>query len=276
MDKKEFESIKEKGITFKHNSFTYACFEEYGQMALAADSNEGLALSAFNEAQGLNEILWAYQDLTGFKEMAKSQAAAGTLFSFIPKEWEKELVAEGFVPFADMHDYWIEDISPFEAERKIDFALLSEALDVSLVTKDVQGQSREFSGESEEMIVSWLKGDEPNLADLGEKTKGQVIVAKSEGKIVGVALVAIYGFEYKKGPVCWVRELAVKKDFQNRGFGRKLLLDCLAYGKNNGAKRSYLAADDLNLNAVGLYKSVGYLPSDSEQLDMIYRPRGQK
>jgi hypothetical protein len=80
MDKKEFESIKEKGITFKHNSFTYACFEEYGQMALAADSNEGLALSAFNEAQGLNEILWAYQDLTGFKEMAKSLKRLLALF----------------------------------------------------------------------------------------------------------------------------------------------------------------------------------------------------
>ncbi len=79
----------------------------------------------------------------------------------------------------------------------------------------------------------------------------------------------IYGDESKKGPVLWLREIAVLPQEQGKGIGRKLILQSLGYGKERGAKRAFLMADDCNTNAIGLYKSVGFVPSEDAEINMV-------
>ena len=64
--------------------------------------------------------------------------------------------------------------------------------------------------------------------------------------------------------------ISVKRDYQGQGIGRKLLKLALCYGNQQGARRSFLAADDLNHSAIHLYMSMGYTPNlDEEQIDMM-------
>ena len=82
--------------------------------------------------------------------------------------------------------------------------------------------------------------------------------AEHDGNIVGVGYFVLYGFDTEKGTVLWVRELAVDPKYQSKGIGRELILQGIAWGKENGAKRSFLACDAENYNAIKLYESLDY------------------
>ncbi|WP_307847902.1 GNAT family N-acetyltransferase [Metabacillus bambusae] len=47
-------------------------------------------------------------------------------------------------------------------------------------------------------------------------------------------------------------------NFRNRGFGEQLILNLLKWGKENGAKNSYLAVLLNNDSALRLYSKIGY------------------
>ncbi|MCL2462672.1 MAG: GNAT family N-acetyltransferase [Defluviitaleaceae bacterium] len=152
----------------------------------------------------------------------------------------------------------------------IDFITLGEYAAASDVTMSVRFQSREFAGESPEWFESWVKGSDPNAAEVGA-TDCSVIVHREGTMLAGVVCVGIYGYDSPKGAVLWVREIAVRPEFQGRGVGRKLLQQALAYGTAKGAKRAFLIADNCNANAIHLYKSAGFAAREDEvQLDMVY------
>lgn len=98
-----------------------------------------------------------------------------------------------------------------------------------------------------------------------------IIVKKINGIIAGIICVGIYGHESKKGPILWVRELAVRPEFQKMGIGRELLGQAFAYGLEKGATRSFLAADECNHGAIHLYKSMGYQADENDrEINMIH------
>lgn len=82
--------------------------------------------------------------------------------------------------------------------------------------------------------------------------------------------VATYDYQSEKGPIVWIREIAVNPRFQNKGIGRRLIIKALSYGKKYRATRAFLAADENNVSAIHLYTSIGFLPGDNEsQIDML-------
>ena len=91
------------------------------------------------------------------------------------------------------------------------------------------------------------------------------------GAIAGVLLTAVYGYGKEWGPVAWVRELAVLPERQGRGYGRALVQSALNYGLARGAKQAFLMADDCNAHAVSLYRSLGFVPNDEVQIDLVYK-----
>ncbi len=103
----------------------------------------------------------------------------------------------------------------------------------------------------------------------GNSKDCNILVHKENGIMVGIAHVAIYDHESKKGPVLWLREIAVVPEMQGKGFGRKLILQAVQYGKERGAVRAFLMADDCNYNAAGLYKSIGFVPNDDVEINMV-------
>ena len=171
-----------------------------------------------------------------------------------------------------MREYWLTPLPEFEEDAScapIDMSCVAEA---AAVTAECAGQSREFEGEDEAWMVSWLNGTEPNAADCGSDSFA-VIGARVEGELAGVACVCVYSRGSARGPILWLRELAVSPRFQKRGLGRKLVKAAVAHGRRCGATRSFLMADDMNANAVALYKSVGYEENpDEAQIDLIFGP----
>lgn len=104
-----------------------------------------------------------------------------------------------------------------------------------------------------------------------------MLACREGDEIAGVACVALYGDESAKGPVLWLRELAVTPARQGRGYGKALVLSALGYARARGARRAFLMADERNAGAISLYRAAGFLPgADEAQIDMIYEPEGRE
>jgi ribosomal protein S18 acetylase RimI-like enzyme len=81
---------------------------------------------------------------------------------------------------------------------------------------------------------------------------------------------ATYAHDSQKGPIAWIREVAVRPEYQRMGIGRKLVTQALSYGKENGAVRGFLQADECNIYAIHLYESLGFVSNKHEvQIDMF-------
>ncbi|MEK4188350.1 GNAT family N-acetyltransferase [Paenibacillus sp. FSL L8-0494] len=161
----------------------------------------------------------------------------------------------GFKVVSQFIDFWNEDISKKitdQAEspfiRNIEH---KDYLQVSMITKACINLSRGFYGEELDFIQTWNESDH-----------SCILVAELNKSIVGVCLLNIYGFENEKGPVLWLRELAVDPKYHNQGIGHKLAVEGIRWGNNNGAKRSFLAADKENRNAIRIYNELGYNHKD--------------
>jgi GNAT superfamily N-acetyltransferase len=55
-----------------------------------------------------------------------------------------------------------------------------------------------------------------------------------------------------------VYDIVTDENYRNQGFGEQLLLNLLSWGKDNGAKHSYLAVVQNNAAAQRLYSKIGY------------------
>ena len=112
-------------------------------------------------------------------------------------------------------------------------------------------------------MLEWLNqnGDVKNTAIIAHRLP--------DDQIAGIVLVGIYGHGSPNGPILWVKEIAVSPKYQNQGIGRQLLKQALSYGRAYSAKKAFLAADEQNENAIHLYKSVGFVPSE-EQSEVTY------
>lgn len=77
-------------------------------------------------------------------------------------------------------------------------------------------------------------------------------VIKKDGCIVGFCLSFISSFESE------LYKIAIKKDFQNLGLAKLLLILHLACLNLKGIKVSYLEVNVNNYKAINLYKKIGY------------------
>lgn len=267
MEKDEFYRICQHALTFDKSGLAFLTFEDLQDYEVIQDSPEGVLLKGFNHFQKRNELVFACNEEKDFLKM--TSLYSGFMVQFVCPEWKEDLLKRGFKVLGEMRDYWIQDISSYKADRKLDFGAEEEAGEISSVTLDCAEESREFAGETPEFILSWLKGTEPNLL-AAKASSSKIIVKRLNGRIIGVAVVAVYGSDASRGSICWLRELAVSRAYQHQGWGRNLILDALAYGNSNKAKRAFLSADEENDSARHLYLSCGFVPeANEEQLDLI-------
>lgn len=57
---------------------------------------------------------------------------------------------------------------------------------------------------------------------------------------------------------CHILNVAVARDFQHQGYGKKLLAQALDQAKNSGAKIAYLEVRHSNQKAISLYQKMGF------------------
>lgn len=255
MNLAEFERVKKRSKTFKHTSLDYVSHEE---------------LDLFEIIHGEDYMILKGPHKTGthyhfaannkhFIDHIEGQA----FVSFVPREWVDYFSSRAFKIDGMYNDFFSSDLSfqgPYE------FLNVSEVKQASEVTLSCYEMSRGFRGETSEFFAAWLEG---RHASLEKDAHSNVIVLREDGVIKGLAVVAMYGYE--KGPTLWIRELAVRPEFQKQGLGYKLMTGAMTYGKDRGARKAFLACDELNVHAIHLYEKFGFVRGDDPQIDMIRR-----
>ncbi len=271
MNLDEFKILKRRASQYKYNSFEYleyANVKEYCTMQ-PGDGNI-IAIRGYDPQIGIEEIYWAADSAEALIDAVRRSCSAA-LVAFIPPEWKAALEKSGFQEYGILREYWINDIYELQLDEFGDYNFLCDEdfAAAADVTMKCRWQSREFHGESEDWFRQWACGADPNAAECRNCC---VLVHKEGSKTAGIACVATYSHESNDGAVVWIRELAVAPEYQGKGVGKKLLLQSLKYGMDNGAKRAFLMADDLNDIAKALYTKVGFAPSAIDvQIDLIYR-----
>lgn len=268
MDISIFNNIKEKADKFKHNSLEYLDYEDIKDYEVICDNNQLLALLGFKNKFNMYEVHWATNEANLLIDCIK-QLNKEIFISFVPNQWLNLLKISNFKEYGVLRDYWmnsLDSIPNCEKYIKLTDDKCEEASNVTLSCKE---QSREFFGETTEWFKEWINSNDSTDSDYKDCA---VLVHNEVNCIAGIVCVATYGHDSQKGTVAWIRELAVNHKFQGKGVGRKLLLQALNYGKEHGAVRAFLMADDCNANAINLYKSVGFIPNEEiGQIDMVYK-----
>ncbi len=168
---------------------------------------------------------------------------------FVPEGIEFMLLKNGFYPESEFVDYWLDDLQKFSSNLEFKNRIeIQEDFNEEMaheISASCEGMSRGFRGETVKTLSEW-KGQ--------KKRYGMFLF--SDRKAVGFMMLGIY--TGSSGSVLWIREIAVRPDYQSKGFGRQMLVKALLWGKQEGASKAFLAVDVENDNALSLYESLGF------------------
>jgi len=268
MTEADFLRIKDKAAGFTYNSLEYTDYEDIAGYEIKKETDNIILIRGFHREADCIHYHWAANEA---KQVLDSLGKASRgLIEFIPDEWVDSFEEEGFIVRDVWKDYFLDsliDIPVIEAcELEEEFLKEYESKEASDTTLACKGQSRGFTGQTEEWIKGWLN----NTSDEEPVNKAVLVERKKENKIAGLVCTGIYGLQSKKGPIAWIREVAVIPEYQNQGIARRLIGKALGYCKTFGATRAFLTADECNTYAIHLYESIGFRPGPEKgQIDMI-------
>jgi len=254
MNKEIYNRLKERLNNYNHTSMRYIEYDALSDFEIIED--KGFILLKGQHETGVKEYHFACQTLDEILPLLDKDA----YLSFVPKAWIETLEANGFKQYAAYNDFFSTDFSHINT---YDFIKTTEITQAVQVTKACYDQSRGFHGETEEWMHLWLQGKTDGLS---EEQHSNVLVYRQDGQIVGIVCVALYA--YDKGPTLWIREIAVDPSYQRKGIGRSLMASAMTYGKDRGARKAFLMADELNIHAIKLYNEFGFEAGQDQQLDM--------
>ncbi|MDF2941450.1 MAG: hypothetical protein K0S01_308 [Herbinix sp.] len=271
MEMESFLRIKERLDKYTYTSMRYVEFDEISQYKILYDNEQVILIYGYNVESRHYEYHWASSKVEDLLDVI-DRKKENTLITFIPREWVDRLNQAGFNIFAVWNDYHNTDINSLEYFNLPEPQPLSEneCEVASQITFSCSGQSRGFTGQTTEWMKKWIQGAEPAAIETGAKNC-TAFVHRINGKIVGVICTAIYAYESDKGPVAWVREVAVHPSFQRQGIAKELIMQALYYGKKHSAVRAFLMADECNEHAIHLYEKLGFKANKEDiQIDMVF------
>jgi GNAT superfamily N-acetyltransferase len=251
--------INQAKETYKYHSFHYFDEKDIQTYHVVHHTKDTLLIQGIHPSQQKPHIHFFTNDIDTL--VAALQPYPNHLIEFVPKSWMAPLEQQGFIPYAVFRDYWYTYTNPRTSMVPYTVATHKDISEITLLTKSRKGSSRAFSGENETVVSDWVNNRVEGVDD------ASVLIHKQDG-IDGALMVGLYGEDEKR--TLWVRMIVVKASAQNQGIGQKLLNQALDYGQIHHAKRAFLMADDLNENALYLYKKTGFQPNlNEEQIDMI-------
>jgi GNAT superfamily N-acetyltransferase len=83
-----------------------------------------------------------------------------------------------------------------------------------------------------------------------------LLVAKSEGRIIGFATYVLHRSSWARDWYCYLEDLFVAEDQRGRGVARALIAAVAEAGKAKGAERLYWVTDEANKTAQALYEKL--------------------
>jgi ribosomal protein S18 acetylase RimI-like enzyme len=125
---------------------------------------------------------------------------------------------------------------------------------LDMYCRDEFGDSKPLSGHARKNLI-------PGLIQHGG---ARVFLAYEEGQPLGVAICMLGFSSFKGKPLINIHDIAVSPDARSKGIGRKLLAAVKAEAQSLGCGKLTLEVRSDNARAMGLYKSVGFKPSEPE------------
>lgn len=268
MTEANFSRIESVLSRYEFSSMNYIDYSDVSDYQIVSENEDILLLHGFHREVGGYEYHWAANSSEAL--LASLPKDSPCFITFIPHDWVESFEKAGFAIRNAWHDYFMDSLDSIEDRKDMEFLDETECVAASEVTKACAGQSRGFTGQTPDWIREWLLHSEEESMETGIRNKA-ILVMRSEGnEIVGILCTCTYAHESEKGAISWIREVAVRPEYQGKGLGRRLILQALSYGRTFGAKRAFLAADECNTNAIHLYESIGFRAgSDKSQIDMI-------
>jgi ribosomal protein S18 acetylase RimI-like enzyme len=133
-------------------------------------------------------------------------------------------------------------------------AAIVELLD--MYCRDEFGDCKPLSPEAREALI-------PGLARHGG---ARVFLAYDGERPVGVAICLVGFSSFRGKPLINIHDIAVSPESRGAGVGRKLLAAVEAHARQLGCCKVTLEVRSDNVRAQGLYRSVGFKPSEPETL----------
>jgi aminoglycoside 3-N-acetyltransferase I len=109
---------------------------------------------------------------------------------------------------------------------------------------------------------------ESHLENLLKKGDFLTFVAKSGHKVVGGLTVYILDQYYTLKPLAYIYDLAILKQFQRKGIGKKLIAHLVEYCQLNGFEEVFVQADKVDDYAIEFYRSTNI--TNEEQVVHFY------
>lgn len=131
--------------------------------------------------------------------------------------------------------------------------------DCEQITELVFGVLREYNLEPDpESTDADLKNIERSYFERG----GAFYVLEDEGG----AIIGAYGLYPLGRAVCELRKMYLHKSFRGKGLGKRLLEEALSKARRMGFEKMTLETASVLVEAIGLYKSYGFVEYDPEHL----------
>ena len=92
----------------------------------------------------------------------------------------------------------------------------------------------------------------PKIFDTISNEKLNYYVLKNEQEVIGFIEILIIS------PECELYDIAVKKEFQGRGYSKILMDNLLKIAKENSVATIFLEVNSINYKAINLYKKYGF------------------
>ncbi|WP_426350690.1 GNAT family N-acetyltransferase [Alloiococcus sp. CFN-8] len=274
MSNEIFKVIKESIHKYKYTSLEYTQYENVESYEVLSNNKDLILLQGYNKEMAMEEYHWAANKVEALlKEISKDEEKA--IITFIPDEWVEEMEKHGFKTYALWNDYFnnnIEDtikkVASLECPLTLEVLKEENASEISELTMECRGQTRGFNGATESWVKAWLKNQDPSLKACNGKNAA-ILGFRKDKRLVGVVCAAIYDHNSNKGPILWIREIAVSPKHQGQSIGKCLLKEAFHYGRRQGAKRAFLMADECNTAAIKLYTTFDFICNPEEkQRDM--------
>lgn len=259
----EYKKITEQLESFTYTSLAYTPYEYISDCTILIDTSDLILIQGRNEELSMIELYFCTNSIRILLE-AIDEIKKPLYMQFVPNSYVEEFRSHGFNSFAHYREMYSFNI---EGDSSVNVLSIEDAKEAAAVTRSCRLQSRGFLGETTEWAENWMQGKDPNASYCKYSA---FLATKYEGTITGIIAVTLYSFDKPEGPTLWIREVAVRKEYQHSGYGKQLLSQAFAYGARYKAAKAFLMADVLNTNALSLYQQFGFTYNEDEgQIDMI-------
>lgn len=259
----EYKEINEQLNSFTYTSLTYTPYEYITDGTILQKTEDLILIQGRNDELSMPELYFCTNSISLLLKAIDS--IKGSLYmQFVPNSYVEEFQSHGFESFAHFREMYSYDI---KGDCSVSMLSIEDAKEAAAVTRSCRLQSRGFLGETTEWVENWMQGNDPNASYCKHSA---ILITRYENTITGIVAVTLYNFDKPEGPTLWIREVAVRQEFQHKGYGKQLLSQAFTYGARYKAAKAFLMADVLNINALSLYQQFGFSYIDDDgQIDMI-------